>query len=251
MILTKEQIASHKEAAFLLEQIKNDAFLFIRKQLLDEKVITEKDVQEFILHAMKENNLITDGDKPIVAVNEHTAIPHYAITSETNTVIKRDNLILIDMWARKPAGIYADITWMGYTGEIPAEHKKHFSLLVKARDAVIAYLEKELQKGIYPTGYELDCVAREVIKEEQLADYFIHNTGHSIDEQVHGSSTNLRGYTEKDERKVHKNLLFSVEPGLYFKDKTGYRTEIDAYISQEGEVIITGPLQQEILKLLP
>jgi len=40
---------------------------------------------------------------------------------------------------------------------------------------------------------------------------------------------------------------FSIEPGVYFTGKWGVRTEIDVYISKEGEVIVTGGKPQETI----
>ena len=88
-----------------------------------------------------------------------------------------------------------------------------------------------------------------IISDAGHNESFIHNLGHSIDTDVHGSSTNLNGYSNADTRRVHDRLLFSVEPGIYLEGEAGYRTEIDVYI-RDGAVIVTGPIQRAITPLL-
>lgn len=248
--MTPEELSSHHEASEALHAIKDEAFSHIRRKLVAGEPINELDAQTFIIERMEERGLTSDGDKPIVAVNEHAATPHYFPSEESNSPIREGDLILIDLWARKPKGVYADITWMAYAGkEVPHKHAERFALIVKAREAALGYLQESIAKGYHPKGMEVDEAARSIIRDAGLAQTFIHNLGHSIDTRVHGSGVNLRGYTEKEERAVHEGLLFSVEPGIYLEGEAGYRTEIDARI-EDGKVIVTGPKQERITPLL-
>lgn len=250
MRLTDEQLASHEEACRKLHAIKDDAFRHIKDSLNGGVKVTEQDVRDLILERFSGEGMVADGDEPIVAVNAHAATPHYFTTPETDVAIKVGDLILIDLWARRPGGVYADITWMGYAGEdVPTEHAERFDLIRRARDEALDFLKQEISSGRWPKGGDVDKVARDVIAEDGYGESFIHNLGHAIDTRVHGSSTNLNGYSKADDRRVHEGLLFSVEPGLYLEGEAGYRTEIDAYV-RDGEVVVTGPVQQSIVPLL-
>jgi Xaa-Pro aminopeptidase len=250
-ILTTEEYTDHKEAARLLDEIKNKAFALVKQKIVAHEQITEFDVQNFILEEFAKHHLTSDGDKPIVAINEHAAEPHYAVSPATNAIMQEGDLLLIDLWARKKESIYADITWMGLIGKkIPREHADKFSLLTTARDKTVAFVQEEIKKGLFPTGAAVDNYCRDIIRAAGFAEFFVHNTGHSIDTKVHGDSTNLRTLKEQEQRQIYKGLLFSVEPGVYFPESFGYRTEIDVYIDAKGKVIITSPVQKKFLALL-
>jgi Xaa-Pro aminopeptidase len=54
-----------------------------------------------------------------------------------------------------------------------------------------------------------------------------------------------------DERILIPETCFSIEPGIYFRDRFGVRSEIDVYISKEKEVIVPGlPIQETIINIL-
>ena len=107
-------------------------------------------------------------------------------------------------------------------------------------------------KGKKVRGYEVDDAARKHIEKKKFGKFFIHRTGHSIGEEVHGNGANMDNLETHDERLIMPMSSFSIEPGLYFKGKWGLRTEIDVYISDKMEVIVTGGKPQEkIVAILP
>ena len=175
----KKQIQEHIETAKLLDKIKNRTFELIK----NNKSRSEKQVQEFILKEFKENKITTDKDPPIVAFNENSAIPHYFL-SENSKTLKPNTLILIDIWANKKnqRTPFADITWVGYysatSKKIPKEIQKVFDIVIKSRDEAIKYIRRELKKGIFPTGKEIDSVSREIINKpaSQANSYMVQDT---------------------------------------------------------------------------
>ena len=94
-IISEEEYLSHKKAGRILHTITNSAFEEIGKKLRANTVITERDVQIFMLEEFKKNNLTSEGMGPEVAVNEHAADPHFDPSTE-NFRIKKGDLILID-----------------------------------------------------------------------------------------------------------------------------------------------------------
>ena len=55
----------------------------------------------------------------------------------------------------------------------------------------------------------------------------------------------------RDERRVIPRTSFSIEPGIYLPGRFGVRSEIDVYISQSKEVIVTGlPMQEKVIPIL-
>lgn len=247
--LDEEQIVSHREAAVKVNEIKDAAFAFIKDRLANGKTVKEYDVVVFIMQEFDNAGMVTD-HSPICAVRENSGDGHYEPSADQSAEIKKDDLILIDLWAKfdQPRAVYADMTWMAYAGtEVPEKYVRDFTLITMARDAAVEYLKKNWGKSkIY--GYQVDDVCRGVIMADGLEVYFRHRTGHSIAENVHGPGPNIDNLETEDRRQLIPGHLFSIEPGIYYNEY-GMRTEIDVLITPDGPEVTTQPIQQEILTL--
>jgi len=247
--LSAEQIETHREAITHLFEIKDAAFNLIRRQIETGKKVTEYDIVNFIMQCFDRAGMVTDVP-PICAVGPNGGNPHYVPTETGSLKIERDNLVLIDLWAkpRKPHSVFGDITWMCYTGsDIPQKYAEHFALVCMARDAAVEFIRKKWkEQKIY--GYQVDDVCRNVIGHADLGNYFTHRTGHSIAEDPHGPGPNIDNLETEDRRQLMPGHLFSIEPGLYFEDH-GVRTEIDVLINEDGPEITKTPIQEEIIRL--
>jgi Xaa-Pro aminopeptidase len=249
--LSVEQIAMHRIAANNLIEIKSEAFAHIARSLQDGRSITENDVMQFILDRFEHFDMLTR-HPPICAVDGNAGDPHYEPTTEKSTKIEKGQLILIDLWAKikEPGAAYADITWMGYAGkkeDIPARYTELFAILVKARDAAVSYIHKNVETCPVH-GCDVDDVCRAVIDKAGYGKQFVHRTGHSIATDEHGTGPNIDNLETEDRRKLQKGHLFSIEPGIYMSD-CGFRTEINMLIGHNGGEVTTLPLQTEILPL--
>jgi Xaa-Pro aminopeptidase len=94
----------------------------------------------------------------------------------------------------------------------------------------------------------VDRVARETIRKAGYGKYFVHRTGHSIGQEVHGNGANMDGLETRDDRKIVPYTCFSIEPGIYLPE-FGVRSEVNVYVG-EKEARVTGAIQEEILPLL-
>ena len=97
-------------------------------------------------------------------------------------------------------------------------------------------------------GWEVDRAARSVIEKARYGKYFVHRTGHSIGQDVHGNGANMDGLETRDDRCLVPHTCFSVEPGIYLPE-FGIRSEVNVYVG-EREARVTGAVQQEIIPLL-
>jgi Xaa-Pro aminopeptidase len=206
-----------------------------------------------MLSEFKKRGLVTSSD-PNCSVNANSANPHYEPTKEINSPLYKGDYVLLDLWAKKdkPRSVYADITWMGFLGEIvPDEFEKIFRIVKGGRDAALDFVRSSIKAGKVIHGYEVDDAARNFITQHGYGEYFVHRTGHSIGEEVHGNGTNMDNLETRDERTIIPQTSFSIEPGIYLRDKYGIRSEIDVYISKDREVIVTGlPMQEKVLPIL-
>ncbi|HSX11326.1 MAG TPA: M24 family metallopeptidase, partial [Chlamydiales bacterium] len=99
-VLDENQIKSHLRAAKAVDAIAYDAWKWIGEQLKQGRPLTEYDAQQKIAADFHRLKLTTD-DLPIVAVNEHSADPHYQPQKEGSSPIREGDFILIDLWARE------------------------------------------------------------------------------------------------------------------------------------------------------
>jgi Xaa-Pro aminopeptidase len=252
-VWTKEQFGENKPVANSLTAIVKDAFNFIKNNILSDSSITEYDVQQFIMKEFDARGYYTD-HPPIVGVNENSANPHYAPTIEINKPVRRNDFVLIDLWAKlnKPEGVWSDITWVGYAGKsVPEKYINIFNIVAGARDAAFDLVKRRFETNEPVRGFEVDEEARSFITKAGYSDYFIHRTGHSITTDLHGSGAHLDNFETKDERLLLPSTSFSIEPGIYLPGEFGVRSEIDVFISPDGKVIATGgERQSEIIPIL-
>ncbi len=239
---SKQQIIYHQKAAKLLIKIKDLTLKYIQKN----KNISEHGVQQFILKQFDKYNLIMDNYKPIVAFGENTAFMHY-FPKKKSKVLQPENLILLDIWARLKIrnAPFADITWMAYYGEyVPTKIQRVFKIVIRAKEKSLSYVGKQLLEGVMPTGREIDMVMEKVVTDSGFFQNILHRTGHSLGvTNDHGREP---GISIKNKQRIHKNLGYTIEPGIYLPGDFGVRSEIDFYVSSDDKLIVTTDSQKEI-----
>lgn len=243
-------LASHYAAGRVVHAAVRVAFAAIREAVRAGDVVREYDVQQEILRLFEANGLIAD-EPPAVAVNANTADPHYSPHAKALSPIRAGDFVLLDVWGKlkTPGAAYFDITWTGYVGEeVAAHHAAVFAVVKEARDAAIQFVQQAVQHGRVIYGYEVDNVARGVIRSYGFGDAFIHRTGHSIGEDVHGNGANMDNFETRDHRRILPQTCFSIEPGVYLPE-FGIRSEVNVYVD-EREARVTGEIQQVVIPIL-
>lgn len=243
------QIASHRSASEKLYRIKDQAFAEVTRRLRDHIPTTEYDIQQQMVGWFKDEGLIADS-APCVSAQEDAGNPHYLASAAQHRVIRKDELVLLDLWGKlaAPGSVYADITWVGFTGTtVPPQMAKAFAAICQARDAAVDTVQNGAKAGRPVRGFEADAAARKVLIDAGYEDAILHRTGHSLGENVHGNGAHLDDYETHDERRLIPGSGFTIEPGLYFKD-FGVRTEINMVWTAGGPEV-TGPRQTVILSL--
>jgi Xaa-Pro dipeptidase len=250
-VINEEGYRLHKEAGVLVDRIRSEAFRHIREAIAARNGMTEYDLQQFIMRRFKEDGLATD-DPPIVGTNDHPADPHFEPTPSNAHVFKRGDTVLIDLWAKKdvPGGIYYDITWVGFIGDAPSpKYAELFGVVRSARDAAIEFVKSKFAGREKCYGWQVDDVCRGVVKKAGYGKYFVHRTGHSIGEEVHGNGVNIDNLETKDERQLMPGCCFSIEPGIYLEGEMAVRTEVNVFIRHDGQAEVTGEVQRELVRI--
>ena len=251
--LSMQDWKSHQQAGVIMQMVKDETFKEISKRIKKGEHPTEFQIQAFMHELMKKNRIFWEGG-PVVAINQHAADPHFEPTAENCYEMKEGDLVLLDLWGKmdQPGSIYYDITWMGYIGqEVPESIERIFQIIRSARETALKFIKDGFfeNKTIY--GWEVDDVCRQVVIDAKYGEFFTHRTGHNIGEQVHGNGVHIDNLESKDERKIRPGTCFSIEPGIYLPEqKIGFRTEIDVFVTDEGNVKVTGASQDNVISIL-
>ena len=203
-----------------------------------------------MLDEFRRHGLVT-AKPPIVAVGAHSADPHYGPAAETDARIDAGSFVLVDLWAKEPGGVYADITWTGHVSdEVGADYENVFQIVRRARDAGFELVQQRLAAAAPVAGCEVDAAVRRVIDEAGYGEFFVHRTGHSIGTEVHGNGANIDGYETRDTRRLLPQTCFSIEPGVYLPGRFGVRSEIDVYLDEHRATITGLPVQTAVVPIL-
>lgn len=239
---------THVAASGKLYEVKDRAFGLIRERMRASVALNEFEVQQRMFDWFDELGL--KPELPNVSAQENAGNPHYMPSQDGSRFIRPNELVLLDLWSklRVPGAVFADITWVAYTGErVPDEFARAFDAARSGRDAAVELVRRSAAAGADLRGWQVDRACRDVIDRAGFGELFIHRTGHSLGEEVHGNGVHMDDYETRDDRRLIPGTGFTIEPGVY-TERFGVRTEINMFVA-EREARVTGPLQQEIVTL--
>lgn len=194
--------------------------------------MTEKEIQWEITRKMLELGADGTAFPSIVASGPNGSMPHAHAGQRR---VQRGELITIDMGARY-RGYCADMTRTICLGE-PTETR-----MVELYEIVLLAMktcEAGLRAGM--TGKEADALTRDVLASHDLAEYYIHATGHGIGLQIH-ERPRLSSRAEKETLPL--GSVITVEPGVYIPGWSGLRIEDSGVLTAQGfEVLTQSPTQ--------
>ena len=122
-VWTDAAYATHLAASEKLYRVKDRAFALIRERIRSGTPTTEFEVQQQMVEWFEQEGL-TSNDPPNVSAQENAGNPHYNPTAEQSRAINPGELVLIDLWGKLPesGAIFADIAWVGFTGDRVPSH---------------------------------------------------------------------------------------------------------------------------------
>jgi Xaa-Pro dipeptidase len=245
-VWSDSDLASHRRAAARVAEIAQEALQFAAERSRSGRPAAEHEIQQRIVEAFARAGLEFK-DPPIVAVGANAANPHYAPSADRPQLVTRGNVLLVDLWAREPGGVYADQTWMAAIGPPGDLAFQVWEAVREARDGALALLRERISSGTPVRGSEVDDVSRAVIQARGFGEYFTHRTGHSIDpRELHGSGPNLDDLETREERLLVPGIGFSVEPGVYLPGRLGVRSEVNAWVGVNQVIVTPEDYQREL-----
>ncbi len=163
----------------------------------------------------------------IVGSGPNGASPHH---EPGERVIEPGDTVVCDFGGEyaldDDVGYCSDITRTIAVGEPSAEVRDTYAVLLAAQQAAVA----AVRPGV--TAEHIDAVARAIITEAGLGEYFIHRTGHGIGIEEHEDPYVVAG----NDTPLAVGHAFSVEPGIYFPGRFGMRLEDIVVVGEDGVV---------------
>lgn len=217
------------------------------EEALGRERITELTIDEKLTAARaRRPGFVSLSFATIAGFNANGAMPHYRATDASHSVIEGNGLLLIDSGGQYVSGT-TDITRVVPIGEITAEHKRDFTIVLKGTMA--------LSRARFPRGIRspmLDSIARAPIWEAG-ADYG-HGTGHGVGYflNVHEGPQVISHYAPAEAwTAMEEGMITSIEPGIYRPGKWGIRIENLVMNESAGKTEFGDFLSFETLTLCP
>lgn len=244
---TPEDLASHLRAAEAIADIARSALACAGDRSRTDEPLSEHALTTWILQAFERRGLETVW-APSVSYGAHAARAHYDAPAEGSALLVPGALLLLDLWAKEPGGVYADQTWMAAFGPPSERAGVLWTIVRSARDAAIDLLQSRLAAGAPVSGAEADRAARQVIDDAGFGDRIICRTGHSIDRfGLHGYGPTLDDTESFDGRRILPGSGFSIEPGIYIPGEIGLRSEVNAHARVDGLDVTPREYQRELI----
>jgi hypothetical protein len=104
---------------------------------------TELDIQDFIWSEFESRGL-SSSHRPIVAVNAHSADPHYQPDRERNLPMVEGDFLLLDIWAKRKLPTRLRHYLTGYLGRIVPEPHQNILMWCATVDAAIRLVQSTI-----------------------------------------------------------------------------------------------------------
>ncbi len=245
-VWTRADIASHRRAAEVVATVARQALAIAGEKSATAKPMTEYALATWIRERFDSAGLVTESG-PSVSWGPNAARTHYEPTARESVPIGPGALLLVDLWAKEPDGIYADQTWMAAIGPPSERDARLWNVVREARDAALDLIGGRVRGGKQVKGAEADAAAKQIIAGAGYIDFTQSRTGHSIDRYgLHGFGPPIDDTETYDGRLLIPGVGFSVEPGIYIAGETGVRSEVNVVVEEEDILITPADPQSQL-----
>ena len=214
------QIKSGEELELLekAESIGDLAFTDILQIL--KPGMTEKQVAAELEYSMKKHGADGLSFSTIVASGVNSSMPH---AIPTDKPVASGEFVTMDFGCTYE-GYCSDMTRTVVVGRADERQKELYGIVLRAQENCLDHLHAGL------TGKEADAYARDVIRDAGFAEFFGHGTGHGVGLYIHEDPR----ISPTDDTVLRKNMVETVEPGIYIPGSGGVRIEDMVVITENG-----------------
>lgn len=187
--------------------------------------VTEWDISVEIDYFFKRNGCRSCAFDPIVASGSGSSMPHY---KPENKKIEPGEILLIDMGCVFQ-GYNSDLTRTIFIDKIDPALAEIYEIVFQAQSKALNAVKPGLDTG------KLDSVARNFITQKGYGENFGHGLGHGVGIDIHESPAIKKNISSK----LKKNMVITIEPGIYIPGRGGVRIEDTVLVSQQGFEVLT------------
>jgi Xaa-Pro dipeptidase len=246
-VWTAQDVASHRRAAAAIAAIAREAMTRAGAAAMAGHPISEHELAVWIRERFDRAGLVSESG-PSVSWGPNAARTHYEPSAAESQTIASGALLLVDLWAKEPDGIYADQTWMAAIGAPSRRDADLWEVVRTARDAALTLIGERVRAGASVRGAEADAAAKAVIERAGHLGHTVSRTGHSIDRYgLHGFGPPIDDTETYDERLLVPGVGFSVEPGVYLPGVSGVRSEVNVVVQERDIVVTPEDYQRDLL----
>jgi len=214
MIKNEQEIQSISKAAALGDRCFSHILGFIEPGMSEKQVADE--IERF-LFANGAEGLAFD---TISVSGERSCLPH---GEPTDKLIEKGEFLTLDFGAVID-GYCGDMTRTIAIGSATQEMRRVYAIVLEAQLAAIDFIKAGVR------CFDADKVARDIITLAGFGEQYPHGLGHGVGTLVHEAPT----LNAKSEEILEKNMVITIEPGIYIPDKFGVRIEDLAIVTDFG-----------------
>ncbi len=166
----------------------------------------------------------------LIQAGERAADPHSLPSSRK---IRQNEPIVIDI-SSTYSGYFADITRTVAVGRGAKFERQYDSVLDAQKQAI------EASKPGVTVG-SIDAAARDLLRKDRLAEYFLTRTGHGLGLDIHEAP-----YIVPEGKEIlTPGMVHTIEPGVYIRDNLGIRIEDDLLITMNDHRVMTSMVPKD------
>ncbi len=223
-----EEIRSVKddgEIALIRRAVKcsDNAFAALIPQI--KRGMTEREAAALLEYEMAKRQSKSPAFETIAASGIRGSMPH----AEPQDIEIPENCLMTFDFGATVDGYMSDITRTIHIGKPEAELLNLWDIVFEVQQKCVKYAKP----GI--TCRELDEYQRSLFEEKGLSKYIMHSLGHGVGLAIHEAPT----VSKRSETILSKNMIITVEPGLYVEGLGGVRIEDTVLITDNGAEALT------------
>ena len=213
--------------------------VFSGENIKDEtgKNITLGDIRRLVLKIMAEENL-TFEQVPIIAMGKDGSSPHCR-GNDQQELIQGQSIVMDISPKNLLSGYFSDMTRTICVGQ-PCEHlQETYDTVKKAYELSLKYIRQGIK--LCEPDMEVSSFFRAkghkvVMDSPGIIEGYTHSLGHGIGLNLH-ELPRVSAYNIDDSQIFQPNMVFTIEPGLYYESKNlGVRLEDTFCLNSNGEL---------------
>ncbi|MBI5001060.1 MAG: aminopeptidase P family protein [Euryarchaeota archaeon] len=219
LVKDEKEVELMREACAIASEAAEDIIEFIKPGVKEYELAAE------LSYMMQKSGASGTAFESIVAFGPMSAEPHYIAGAQK---LKKGQFVLLDFGAQYRK-YRSDITRTYVSGRATPKQRDMYQTVLGAQLASI----KKVKAGLKGGG--VHDASQKVIDRSKYKGRFTHSVGHSIGLSVHDGG---RLHPTIDMR-LHRGMIFTVEPGIYLPGYGGVRIEDDVLVTKSGCELLT------------